>query len=181
MNRALWPACFAPLSAFSDIKCLILHSLIKGKEKMIIDKIENLARYVALNPLFADVVAFLQHHDLRTLPNGSHPIHGDRLYVNVEDDLGKRREEAAVEYHRRMVDIQLPLNIPETYGFVPVDDLPPLPFDEDRDFAKSDGLPVRGFITLKPGEFVIFFPEDGHAPCIADGLIHKAVFKVAAD
>lgn len=146
---------------------------------MIIDKIENLARYVALNPLFADVVAFLQHHDLWTLPNGSHPIHGDRLYVNVEDDLGKRREEAAVEYHRRMVDIQLPLNIPETYGFVPVDDLPPLPFDEDRDFAKSDGLPVRGFITLKPGEFVIFFPEDGHAPCIADGLIHKAVFKVA--
>lgn len=133
---------------------------------MIVDKIENLARYVALNPLFADVVAFLQHHDLRTLPNGSHSIHGDRLYVNVEDDLGKRREEAAVEYHRRMVDIQLPLNIP---------------FDEDRDFAKSDGLPVRGFITLKPGEFVIFFPEDGHAPCIADGLIHKAVFKVAAD
>ena len=148
---------------------------------MIVDKIENLARYVALNPLFADVVAFLHHHDLPTLPNGSHPIHGDRLYVNVEDDLGKRREEAAVEYHRRMVDIQLPLNIPETYGFVPVDDLPPLPFDEDRDFAKSDGLPVRGFITLKPGEFVIFFPEDGHAPCIADGLIHKAVFKVAAD
>lgn len=146
---------------------------------MIVDKIENLARYVVLNPLFADVVAFLQHHDLRTLPNGSHPIHGDRLYVNVEDDLGKRREEAAVEYHRRMVDIQLPLNIPETYGFVPVDDLPPLPFDEDRDFAKSDGLSVRGFITLKPGEFVIFFPEDGHAPCIADGLIHKAVFKVA--
>ena len=86
---------------------------------MIVDKIENLARYVALNPLFADVVAFLQHHDLRTLPNGSHSIHGDRLYVNVEDDLGKRREEAAVEYHRRMVDIQLPLNIPETYGFVP--------------------------------------------------------------
>lgn len=94
---------------------------------MIIDKIENLARYVALNPLFADVVAFLQHHDLRTLPNGSHPIHGDRLYVNVEDDLGKRREEAAVEYHRRMVDIQLPLNIPETYGFVPVDAFPRSP------------------------------------------------------
>ena len=55
---------------------------------MIVDKIENLARYVALNPLFADVVAFLQHHDLRTLPNGSHPIHGDRLYVNVEDTSG---------------------------------------------------------------------------------------------
>lgn len=86
---------------------------------MIVDKIENLARYVALNPLFADVVAFLQQHDLRTLPNGSHPIHGDRLYVNVEDDLGKRREEAAVEYHRRMVDIQLRSTSPRPTALCP--------------------------------------------------------------
>ena len=45
-------------------------------------------------------------------------------------------------------------------------------------FAKSDGLPVRGFLTLKPGEFVIFFPEDGHAPCIADGLIHLSLIHI---
>ena len=30
---------------------------------MIIDKIENLARYVALNPLFADVVALYARHE----------------------------------------------------------------------------------------------------------------------
>lgn len=136
---------------------------------MIVDKIENLARYVALNPLFADVVAFLQYHDLRTLPNGSHSIHGDRLYVNVEDDLGKRREEAAVEYHRRMVDIQLPLNIPETYGFVPVDDLPPLPFDEDRDFAKSMVFPFADSLPSSRASLSSSSPRTVMPPALLTG------------
>ena len=32
--------------------------------------------------------------------------------------------------------------------------------------------------TLSPGEFVIFFPEDAHAPCIGEGVIRKMVAKV---
>lgn len=37
------------------------------------------------------------------------------------------------------------------------------------------------YVTCKPGEFAIFFPQDGHAPCIA-GVpeIKKAIFKVLA-
>ena len=34
---------------------------------MIIDTIENLSKYVALNPLFADVVEFLKNNDLQTM------------------------------------------------------------------------------------------------------------------
>ena len=34
------------------------------------------------------------------------------------------------------------------------------------------------YITVNPGEFVIFFPEDGHAPAIGNGPIKKAVVKV---
>jgi beta-galactosidase beta subunit len=37
---------------------------------MIIDTIDNLGKYVALNPLFADVVEFLNSHDLQTLEAG---------------------------------------------------------------------------------------------------------------
>jgi len=37
----------------------------------------------------------------------------------------------------------------------------------------------RCYVTLLPGEFAIFFPQDGHAPCISEGTLHKAVFKLA--
>lgn len=148
---------------------------------MIIDKVEHLAAYKSLNPLFDEVLAFLAQHDPRTLPNGTHPICGERLYVNVEDDEGKCRDEAVTEYHRRMIDLQLPLTVAETFGYTPVGELPPAPFDAQRDIAKVPGVPPREFITVRPGEFVIFFPQDGHAPCIAKGLIHKAIFKIAID
>ncbi len=145
---------------------------------MIIDKIENLKQYYALNPRFEEVGKFIENNDLTKLENGRHVIDSDKLFVNVEDDKGKAKDEAVIEYHRKMVDIQVPLNIPETYGYTPVADLPDAPFDKVKDIAKQPGITPRNFVTLKPGEFAIFFPQDGHAPCIADGIIHKAVFKI---
>lgn len=148
---------------------------------MIIDKVENLRTYAKLNPLIADVLAFLAQHDLNSLSNGTHPIRGETLFVNIEDDKGKNQAEAVTEYHRKMIDIQLPLNMAETYGYTPVAELPEAEFDAERDIAKVPNVPPRQFITAKPGEFIIFFPQDGHAPCIAKGTIHKAIFKVAVD
>ena len=148
---------------------------------MIIDKIENLKLYYALNSRFEEVGKYLEQNDLTKLEDGKHIIDGNKLFVNVEDDKGKTNDEAVIEYHRKMIDIQVPLNIPETYGYTPVADLPDTPFDEAKDIAKQPGITPRNFVTLKPGEFAIFFPQDGHAPCVADGTIHKAVFKVAVE
>ena len=41
---------------------------------MVIDTLDNLDKYVGLNPLFADVVEFLKQNDLNTLEAGKHPI-----------------------------------------------------------------------------------------------------------
>ena len=37
---------------------------------------------------------------------------------------------------------------------------------------------AQNFITVQPGQFCIFFPEDGHQPCIAEGQFHKIIVKV---
>ena len=50
---------------------------------MVIDTIDNLSKYVGLNPLFADVVAFLKANDLSKMEEGKHPIQGTDLFVNV--------------------------------------------------------------------------------------------------
>lgn len=146
---------------------------------MIIDTLNNLNRYVSLNPLIEKVVRYLEDNDLRKLEDGSHKIDGDDLYVNVMHIAGKTPEEAVIESHRRMLDIQIPLNCDETYGYTPVELLPETEYDADRDLCFFPGEKAESMITCHPGMMAIFMPEDGHQPCISkEKEIHKAVFKV---
>ena len=77
---------------------------------MVIDTLDNLEKYVSLNPLFTEVVKFINENDLTLYP----------------------------------------------------------------------GVKAQTLVTCKPGQFAIFFPQDGHQPCIGKGDIHKAIFKVKA-
>lgn len=147
---------------------------------MIIDTIENLGKYVSLNPLFKDVAEFIEANDLNTLEDGKHFIKGADLFVNIQRAKGKTREQALLETHKKMIDIQIPLSTSETYGYTPLNSLPDADYNEEKDITKYGGA-ADTYITCKPGEFAIFFPQDGHAPCISDEPeIKKAIFKVLA-
>ena len=73
---------------------------------MIIDTLDNLEKYVSLNPLFKDVVDFLKSNDLNNLEPGKHLIKDTDVFVNVQTAKSKTRSEAVFEYHRKYVDIQ---------------------------------------------------------------------------
>lgn len=147
---------------------------------MVIDTLDNLGRYLSLNPLFAEVAKFMEEHDLGGLADGKHVIKEGELFVNIDTAQGKSEEVAVVETHRKMIDIQVPLNIEETYGYIPLSDLPEVEYNEAKDITKYPGVKAQTLVTCKPGQFVIFFPQDGHQPCIAEGEIHKAIFKIKA-
>ena len=72
---------------------------------MVIDTLENLEKYVSLNPLFKDVVEFIKSNDLNALEAGKHQIKGSDLFVNVQMAKGKTKEEAKLETHKKMIDI----------------------------------------------------------------------------
>ena len=148
---------------------------------MVIDTLDHLEDYVSLNPLFKDVVAFLKATDLESLPDGKHEIKGADLFVNVSTVKGKEPADAVLEYHREMIDIQIPLTSSETYGYSPLDDLPEADFNADIDMAKVPGIPAQSYVTCSVGMFVIFFPQDAHAPCISmENELKKVIFKVRA-
>ena len=148
---------------------------------MIIDRIENLSKYINMNPLFADVVKFLESNDLNTLEEGKHEIKGTDLFVNVQAKPGKKLQDAVLEYHKKMIDIQIPVSDSETFGYTPVDDLPEVVFDEQKDIAKLPGLEAQTYVTINPGQMAIFFPQDGHAPCISEsGCLRKVILKILA-
>lgn len=148
---------------------------------MIIDTIENLGKYVTLNPLFADVVEFLNNNDLQTMEVGKYPIKDKDLFLNLQVAKGKTQDAAVLETHIDMIDIQIPISCEETFGYTPLCDLPDFEYNAEKDITKYGETKSQTYVTLKPGQMVIFFPQDGHAPCISDHAeIKKAIFKVKA-
>ena len=146
---------------------------------MIIDTLQNLEKYLGLNPLFEVVAEYLKNHQLDSLETGKHPIVGEDVFVNIQQVKGKTVEEAVLETHKVMADIQIPISGDETFGYTPLSDLPEVEFDEKKDIAKYPGIASQSYVTCRPGMFVIFFPQDGHAPCISDhSELKKAIFKV---
>lgn len=148
---------------------------------MVIDTLDHLGDYASLNPLFSKVVDFLSQHDLNTMEEGKYPIEGDDLFLNLTSAKGKAPDEAVMETHRKMIDIQIPLSSGETYGYTPLCDLPEAEYNAEKDISKMPGVMGQSYVNCQPGMFAIFFPQDGHAPCIStEPSIRKAIFKVKA-
>ncbi|MCR4769303.1 MAG: YhcH/YjgK/YiaL family protein [Bacteroidaceae bacterium] len=147
---------------------------------MIIDTIENLNKYASVNPLFNKVVDFIKDTDLSKHPQGKVELSGKDLIANFTIAKGKTPTEAKIETHNKMIDIQIPLSCPETMGYTPRKDLEPQTYNEEKDIMFYEGL-AQQYITITPGMFVIFFPEDGHAPCVSsEESIQKVIFKIKA-
>ena len=91
---------------------------------------------------------------------------------------GKTKEQAQLETHKNFIDIQIPLSCTEVMGYTPACNLPEGDYNAEKDITKFT-LPSEAYIPVHPGMFAIFFPQDGHAPCIADEeTIQKVIVKV---
>ena len=147
---------------------------------MILDTLENFGKYVSLNPLFPKVLEYLQNTDLMAQEPGCVNIDGNKLFVNHNVAKGKTVDQARMETHNATLDIQIPLSCPEVIGYITRQYLSRAEYDATKDITFYLDRPEQ-YITVHPGEFVIFFPEDGHAPCISPVPEYKKViFKIKA-
>jgi YhcH/YjgK/YiaL family protein len=149
---------------------------------MIIDSLKNSARYEQLNPRFKQAFDFLKKNDLSRLDAGKVLLEEDKLYVMINNTRLKNAPDARLEVHDKYIDIQVPVSAAETFGWkdrAACNDLAS-PYNPEKDIAFYGDEPSTCF-TLRPLEFVIFFPEDGHAPCIGNGDIRKVIVKVICE
>ncbi|MCR5314082.1 MAG: YhcH/YjgK/YiaL family protein [Bacteroidaceae bacterium] len=145
---------------------------------MIIDTLENLGKYASINPLFKKVADYIANNDINSHEPGKVEIDGKDLFVNYAVAKGKTKEEAKLESHNIMIDIQIPLSCPETMGYTPRKEMEEAEYNAEKDITFYKGL-AKDYVTIFPGSFVIFFPQDLHAPCISDNKeIKKVIFKV---
>ncbi|MEL7088070.1 MAG: YhcH/YjgK/YiaL family protein [Planctomycetota bacterium] len=150
---------------------------------MIYDRLKQADDYAALHPLLAEAFAFLRGFDPAT-PEGRVTLRGDDLFVNVERYATEPAGDRRYESHRRYLDVQAIFAGRETIYVEPVSGLEVAePYDGERDAAFYRG-PDRNLVALRPGEFALFFPQDGHKPCCqtqAPSEVLKAVAKIRID
>ena len=149
---------------------------------MILDTLANCAQYTAISPRFVRAFAFLQQLPADAAV-GRHEIDGDEIYAFVQKHPTKPIAEKLLEVHRKYIDIQYIVNGREIIAWAPLAELKEctMPFDPAVDAALYKGIPDMVSVQLRTGQFVLLFPEDGHAPSCAWDVpaeVLKVVVKV---
>lgn len=147
---------------------------------MILNHLNDSDRVAALHPLLPRLFDYVKTHDLSAVPAGRIEICGADLFINVADAQLVAPEAQKLEVHRAYLDVHIPLSGVEVVGWRPLSTIeaaPDAPFDEENDFALYSVYP-KTFVEVRPGEFLIVYPEDAHAPIIGKGTLRKLVAKV---
>ena len=147
---------------------------------MIIDTLENAGKYTSVHPLFAKAFEFLNTIDLNKVEAGKYEISDGLNYVVVEKE-GMTADESISKFecHNKNIDIQLCISGKEKLGWKPRNACKSLKgeYNAEKDVAFYNDAPDMYF-ELTDGQFAIFFPEDVHAPMIADNIKKKLIVKV---
>ena len=148
----------------------------------VIDRLENIGDYAAINANFARAVEVIRQGGLEKLPVGRNEIDGENVWVNVADAELVPTAERRAELHHAYFDIQIPLGGEETFGVARFDPAASGSFDAEKDVGFYEQK--LEYVTLKPGEFAIFWPRTcAHAPACtlaARCVQRKLIFKVTA-
>ena len=147
---------------------------------MILDSLKNAALYYGVNPRMQRAFEAIASTDWTAMEPGIHEIDGKDIYVNVMERELKTREAAKLEVHDEYIDVQVLISgTQESFGWSERAALkqPKGEFDTEKDIQLFDDVP-QTYYTLRPGQFTILFPEDGHAPMVGEGVVRKIIFKV---
>ena len=148
---------------------------------MFIDSIDNAAKYASLHPFFAKAFDHIKTTDLASAEDGKYEIDGENLRAIVSNKKGMTTEESVAKFecHNLHIDIQYCIKGKETMGWKPRQKckMPKGAYNPDKDVQFYSDQPDTYF-GLTDGQFVIFWPEDVHAPMIGDSEIKKLVIKV---
>lgn len=145
---------------------------------MIFDAISNFKNYVGIDHRFRVVGEYIRNQLLVNPSVGKYDI-SDGVVVIVSEYLTKNSSQGIIECHQKYIDIQVVLAGAEKIGICSKYECKLSEYDEEKDFQRLEG--EVNFITLIPGYFMVFFPDDGHMPQIShhrQQKVRKVVFKI---
>jgi len=143
---------------------------------MIVEKLSN----PEISKLrFAEALEFLKTCD--GLEKGRYELAGG-AYALVQEYVSRAEDEVRWEAHRKYIDIQYIISGAERIGFAFTENLRGTDvYDPAKDVLKADNAQDASFVSLRAGQFAVFFPSDGHKPGVSDGepcAVKKVVVKI---
>lgn len=149
---------------------------------MIYDNLSNINLYKGLSTDLYTGLLFLSQAK-PDIENGTYLL-SSRVKAIVSEYETKFENEFGYEAHRRFIDIQCVLKGEERVACLPIERLKETkPYSEEIDatFFMADFNHQTSTISLLPGYFAIFSPQDGHMPqlCLDEPqMVKKVVIKV---
>lgn len=147
---------------------------------MIVDSLQNASQYSNLHPKFSQAFNYLLTNDLTSIEDGAYTIdEGLKLIVSTKSGKTTAESLAKFECHNQNIDIQFCISGKETIAWKPREKCkePKGEYNTENDVLFYNDAPDM-FFQLTNNQFVVFFPNDVHAPMIGDDIIKKLVFKV---
>ena|ERR1700754_1241661 len=150
---------------------------------MITSTLSQLHWHKVISPNFEKAIQYTLSTDFTSMTTGKYQIDGDDIFAIVNEYTTKPLSECNSESHRDYADIQIIISGAERFGYTPLLDQPAtVPYDPERDVALYD-IPEEelNYITLRAGQFIIFFPTDIHQPEVflhQPDVVKKVVVKV---
>lgn len=145
---------------------------------MILSNLKNSERIESLHPRFAQLFSYVKTHDLLNTPLGRIELDGDNLFINNVEAAAKAEADQPLELHRTYIDVHILLVGNERIGWKAIGQLEDCSdYDQAGDCMLSKDRATAS-VDIHPGEFVIVYPEDAHAPLIGEGMIRKLIAKV---
>lgn len=132
---------------------------------MIYDTLDHIQQYEGILPGVMKGLHLLADTDFSAWEDGRHAIDGDDLFILLQSYDTKPVNDTP-EAHKKYIDIQYLLSGEERIAVAPVAEM-----DEEVE-ARPEGdiWFYRGKtddILLTGKRFLVLFPQDAHAPCIA--------------
>lgn len=151
---------------------------------MITSTLSQLQPFEIISPNFKKAIRYALYTEFSALETGKYSVDGEEVFAIVNEYTTKPLSECDPESHREYADIQIMISGVERFGYAPLTDQPETtPYDEEKDVAIYTISPEDlNYLTLRPGEFIIFFPSDIHQPEVfthQPELVRKVVIKVA--
>lgn len=151
---------------------------------MIIDQLHNASLYSSINSRIGNALSFLKGNPISEWPAGRYEIPISGMYLLIQQYNTYKQDKMFWEAHRDHIDVQYIIDGEETMGYAPVSEL-----TVTGDFLDTkDVLVLEGngklFFTMQKGDFVVFYPQDAHMPCLTlrePEMVKKAVVKIRVD
>lgn len=150
---------------------------------MIFGNISQEKTYAFLPKGLRECFEYAKSHGMIGFEKGSHPIDGENFFVNIVEYETTAPENRFWEAHRKYLDVHLMLDGQEQIDLNFIENMAQKEFVDQDDFLPLEGEP-NSHVILRPGDFLICYPEDGHRTAVAvkgTEKIKKAIFKVRID